>query len=258
MARQHVRDGELRGTPTRPQEIAGKLTRRILKGDYPTGARLPTERELAAEFETTRNVVREALKRLEAVGLIRILRGSGIYVENLQLTGGVELFDVLMTHDDGSLNVAFLRDTLELRGYVIRLIVRLAAVRRTPDELEHIRTLLGERAARREDPPGIADITLQLFREIAFATHNQVCHLMINTVDRVSIKLRAMVDTQVIQFAQSQEVFERLLDAFERRDDAMAELVVIRYLEAIEKAFALEPAPLGLLPLGAPPPSVRA
>jgi DNA-binding FadR family transcriptional regulator len=245
-------------TPTRPQEIAAKLTRRILSEEFPTGSKLPTERDLATQFETTRNVVREALKRLEAVGLVRIRQGSGIYVQNLQLTGGVELFDILLTRDDGSINIQFLHDVLEFRGHMVRLIVRLAAVRRTDEELVGIRQLVRERRAFMLDNDRASELTLKLFQQIAYAAHNRVYQLMFNTVERLSIELRAMIDVPLLGPEQTQAILERVVDAFDQKDDAMAELVVIRYVEALERALAFQQVPSGLLRMTLPPTRIPA
>ena len=50
---------------TLSREITRKLTRRIVDQVYPPGTKLPTERDLAVEFDVTRHVVREALKRID-------------------------------------------------------------------------------------------------------------------------------------------------------------------------------------------------
>jgi len=224
----------------RPEAIADTLTRRIVGGQYPQGMRLPTERELAAEFNSTRNVVREALKRLEANGLVNIRHGSGIYAENPQFVTGVELFDVLMTGEDGSVNGLFLRDVFEFRAYVFRFMVQLAAVRHTDEELRRLRELLDERAAMIENPERLNELSRQLFQEVARATHNQVCVLLFNTVERVALKIRTLVDLPVVGFEQSQQVFERILDPFAQRDSALAELVVLRYVQASARGVSPE------------------
>lgn len=232
---------------TRPQEIAEKLARQIIRGHLPAGSRLPAERDLSVTYGTTRNVVREALKRLESVGLVRSRRGSGAYVQSLEFSASIELFDILMTHEDGSLNGPFLRDTLEFRGYIIRLIVRLAAVRRTEEEFQTVKALVAERAKYPNDPNESAKVTARLFHQIAYATHNQVFQLMFNTVEQASVRLRTLVDIPTLGFEQSQDVFVRIVDAFERKDAVMAELIVVRYIEAIEKALSIERSPEGLL-----------
>lgn len=234
---------------TRSQEIAAQLTRRIVGGQVAAGEKMPSERDLAVEFATTRNVVREALKRLEAVGLVRIARGSGIYARNPQFTAGVELFDVMLKREDGSLNVEFLQDVLEFRGYFVRMLLRLAAVRRTDEELERIRGLVTERKQLRGDEAALTAITLRLFNEFARATHNQICQFLFNTVDEVSMRLRSIIDLPVLGFDQAQDIYERIVDAFDRKDSVLAELVAVRYQEAIQSALGGRVQPASMLHL---------
>lgn len=232
---------------TRAQEIAEAMARQIVRGDLVPGERLPAERELAVQYGATRNVIREALKRLESVGLLQSRRGSGAYVQKLEFTGAIELFDLLLTDEDGNLDVPFLRDTLEFRGYVIRLIVRLAAARCTEEELVEGRRLLEVRSGFLDNRERYTELTRELFNCVASATHNVVCILMFRTVERVSMRLGTLIDLPTLGTEQSQDVFRRLFDAFERHDSAMAELVVIRYIESIEKAFSAAPSPKGFL-----------
>lgn len=236
---------EWMGTPgevTLPHQIALELARRILRSEVAAGARLPTERELAEEFTTTRNVVREALQRLEAIGVVKVRRGSGAYVYPPPLNLGIELFDVLLMREDQSMDERFLRDALEFRGYAFRFMVQLAALRRTDAQLDCIRSLVAERATLEQDPEGLHEVGTRLFREISQATSNKVCELLFNTVERISGRLRAAVDLQASTFSETQDVLERLVDAFERRDPALAELVVVRYLQSINRQLGLENA----------------
>lgn len=225
---------------TLSQEIAARLSRRIVDGNYPAGTRLPTERELAAEFGVTRHVVREALKRLEAVGLIRIRQGSGIHVENLQLTGGIELFDTLLTRDDGSINVPALQEVLEFRAYMVRQIVRLAAERRTDEELEQMRGLFAERCAIEGQPEKLEAINERLFRLFAQATRNHIYELVFNTMYRVFFKLSMMIDIPLVGREQTDKLMSRILEAFDERDGELAELLVRRHIEAIQRTFGIE------------------
>ena len=227
---------------TMSQDITEKLMRRIVNGRYEVGSRLPTERELAIEFDVTRHVVREALKRLEAVGLVRIRQGSGIYVENLQLTGGVELFDVLLMNDDGSINLPLLNDILEFRGHMFRVVVRLAAVRRTPEELLGIRKALLERRALAGNAAGVEEVNLRIFRLITQATHNRVYELIFNTMGRISVRLGALIDIPLMGFEQTQAILERIMDAFDHKDEEMADLLVSRYLNSLKETLLGKPS----------------
>lgn len=62
------------------RQVADQLRRLIDSGEFPIGARLPTERELALQLGVSRPTVREALIALEVDGRVRIRVGSGIYV----------------------------------------------------------------------------------------------------------------------------------------------------------------------------------
>lgn len=64
------------------QQIADQVRQLILNGQYPTGSRLPAERELAQQLGVSRPSLREALIALEIDGTIEIRMGSGVYVLN--------------------------------------------------------------------------------------------------------------------------------------------------------------------------------
>ena len=83
---------------TASRTVARSLLRNVLDGGLQPGEKLPTERELAEQFKVSRHVVREALKRLEALGLLRIQQGSGIYAADIGLSGGLELFEYGLLH----------------------------------------------------------------------------------------------------------------------------------------------------------------
>jgi GntR family transcriptional regulator, transcriptional repressor for pyruvate dehydrogenase complex len=217
------------------QKIAVTLIRDIVGGRYPTDTKLPTERDLAAEFGVARHAVREALKRLEALGLVYIRQGSGIYVKDPQLTGGVELFEVLMTLEDGSINAAFLRDVLEFRGHMSRLVARLAAARRTDEQLAAIKALVEERRSAWGDSERLATVNHRLFHVIAQATHNRIYELVFNTMGRITIRLGALIDIPLLGFEQTQRQLEQIVDAFEHQDAELADLLVARYIRAVEE-----------------------
>ena len=62
------------------QEIALQIRAHIESGEFPVGARLPSERELAAQLRVSRPSVREALIALEVEGLVDVRSGAGVFV----------------------------------------------------------------------------------------------------------------------------------------------------------------------------------
>ncbi|MEZ0491837.1 FadR/GntR family transcriptional regulator [Kineococcus sp. TBRC 1896] len=65
---------------TRTQSLVDALRARIVEGDLAPGRAVPSENELVAEFGVSRTVVREAMSRLQAAGLVETLRGRGSFV----------------------------------------------------------------------------------------------------------------------------------------------------------------------------------
>ena len=78
------------------EEIVEQLRSLILTGQYPPGAKLPPERELAKKLGVNRASLREALKKLEHLGLVRIRQGDGTRVTNYMETAGIELVSHLV------------------------------------------------------------------------------------------------------------------------------------------------------------------
>jgi DNA-binding GntR family transcriptional regulator len=74
----------LTGRPTRYLQIAQALAADIADGRYPVGDLLPAEAELCAHFGVSRATVREALRRLQQLGLVSRAQGIGTRVEERQ------------------------------------------------------------------------------------------------------------------------------------------------------------------------------
>lgn len=70
---------------TQRSRVADELFQGIRRGRYPGGSRLPSERQLAQEFEVSRPVVREALGMLTSLGLVEIQIGRGAFVTDKDL-----------------------------------------------------------------------------------------------------------------------------------------------------------------------------
>src|SRR3954452_20501086 len=67
-------------TTTLAQRVVAGLKDRILAGDLSAGHKLPSETELVEEFGVSRTVVREAVTRLRAEGLVETFQGRGSFV----------------------------------------------------------------------------------------------------------------------------------------------------------------------------------
>lgn len=220
---------------TRSQYIANELCRKIANREYLPGQKLPTERELAEHFKATRHCIREALKRLEALGLVKIRQGSGTVVQDIDLTGGLKLFDILVVDEQGKINYPLIRDILEFRDNVVKEIVKLSAERHTKEELEELRTLFAKRKSLSSNPEELQKINYQFFKMFVIATKNQIYELLYNTMWEAFLKLNELIDIPFLGKQEIENLIEKILDAFEERDGELAELIVSRHLEKVRK-----------------------
>lgn len=113
------------------EEVGAVLDRRIRSGAFAPGERLPTEARLSEEFEVSRAVVREAIARLKAEGLVESRQGAGAFVAR-RLGAGVFRMGPGLAEADGALEIFELRLIVEVAA------AERAALRRTPQQLEAI------------------------------------------------------------------------------------------------------------------------
>lgn len=85
----------------RHQALADALYSKIARGEFPVGSTLPTERDIAASEQVSRATVREALRYLESLGMIRRRQGSGTMVvatEPQRLRMPLDSIDALLSY----------------------------------------------------------------------------------------------------------------------------------------------------------------
>ena len=112
------------------EEVSRDLQRRIARGDLKPGERLPTEKALGDAFGVSRAVVREAIARLKADGLIDTRQGSGAFVVEAPKTINLRFWQGAGPELDE------LRDIFELRAMVEGAVAELAAQRRNDNDLK--------------------------------------------------------------------------------------------------------------------------
>ena len=138
------------------EDIYTVLQGRILSGALPAGSRLPAERELAAEFNTNRNTLREAIRRLEQDRMVSVRHGQGVTVCDFRRTGTIDLLEPFLAHGgDATEKLNALRDLLAFRTVVLESAIALAVDRATAADHERLhrltRVLRGAFAAQDRD-----------------------------------------------------------------------------------------------------------
>ncbi len=173
---------------TYPEEIVALLRRRILSGELKPGERLPPERELAPQLGTNRNTLREALRNLEAQGLIKARHGDGVWVLDFRRTGELGLlthyFDVAGSGEQQRVIV----DLFHMRTLVAREIVEQAARAGLPEAVAKLPNLLAalEHAVEAEDAALTLDAEMALYRGIVECKDSILRLWLFNSVESVT------------------------------------------------------------------------
>lgn len=131
------------------QQVADELMSMIAEGRYGVGDRLPSERELAANFEVSRPTIREAVIALELAGMVEVRNGSGVYVIE-KLSDSLETAEM----DIGPFELAEARRLFEGESAALAAGLisdgELAQLEETLEEMvaENENNILGEKADR--------------------------------------------------------------------------------------------------------------
>lgn len=123
-------------TTPKTEGLYESLLRRILSEEFAAGAKLPPERELALEYGTNRNTLREAVRRLEHACLVRVRQGSGVTVEDFRKTASIDLLGAFLEHGkDAAEKARVALDLLGPRKQMIEQAVRSAVARARAEDL---------------------------------------------------------------------------------------------------------------------------
>src|SRR5512132_1960965 len=113
------------------ERVVDKVLELISSGAWKPGYRLPPERELSEAFGVSRTVVREAVKALEARGILESATGSGVSVRRADakiVSQSLQAYMQRANRDDSEIRLNEVRRVLEVE------MVALAASRITPEQ----------------------------------------------------------------------------------------------------------------------------
>jgi GntR family transcriptional repressor for pyruvate dehydrogenase complex len=152
--------------PSRAEQLVAVLMEQIQRGVVRPGTKLPTESELSAEHGVSRTVVREAISRLQAAGIVRTHQGRGSFVLAVPDTHDFHVDPMAASGLAGTLHVLEFRTAIEVEA------AGLAALRRTPDQLAAVRAALDDIAVTAQHPARAVEADFAFHLAVAHAAGN--------------------------------------------------------------------------------------
>lgn len=207
------------------QNLVNELTGRIAEGELQLGDKLPTESAIMAQQGVSRTVVREALQRLQASGLVETRHGVGTFVIAKPGEASPRL-EVAVDPVRDAVAILELRLSLETEA------AGLAAERRTEAQLSAIKAAFEElQACESQDSQGASKADLQFHLRIAEATGN---HYFVDIMNHLGSSLvpRKRIDTQRVHHEH-----EEVVAAIARQDSYAARAAMRLHLSNSRERF---------------------
>lgn len=217
--------------------LVDNIKERIQKGDFRTDGKLPSEKTLSEEYSVGRSSVREALKMLQAEGMIEIIKGKGSFV----LDSDIPTQDMDRWYRSRTESFS---DLVDIRVVLECLAVRKAAPKMTDEVLAKLTSI-----NRAYEGTSAADVSAMLQYDEAFH------RLIIKTADMellediyrmfeasyTEYRIKGFMFTKY--FKQAAEGHRRIIQAFRNQDVAQAEQVMKEHIyevvEHIEKILQI-------------------
>lgn len=217
------------------EQVAAQLADMIADNHWKAGERLPPEAELCEVLNVGRSTLREALKSLAFIGMVRMRAGDGTYVaeESRGLLHRLLAKGLLKSQKD-------LEDVCETRILLETELAALAAERRTPEDESILRDLVAKgRDDLKRGGKQYSKADLDFHIAVANCSHN-------NLLPRLLLDIRGLLVEWIRKSQElpgvrenAQEQHESILQAIVRRDPERAKLEMRSHLATFEKAYTL-------------------
>ena len=211
--------------------VVRALARRILGGEIPPGAPLPTESRLTGELGVSRSVVREAIRVLADKGLIVVRPKTGSQVRPPRDWNQLDP-DILEWRAEAASDPKFFSDLVELRRSIEPAAAELAATRATAEAIQAIEEAYRgmERAGGREEAVVRPDVAFH--RAILEASGNDLLASLGGVIEAalaISFRFSSVADDAV---DRSLPLHEAVLVAIRRRRPKIASAAMRRLIQA--------------------------
>lgn len=203
-------------------QVVEKLALGILTGRYPPGDVLPNETALADEVTVSRSAYREALKFLSSKGLIEAKPKTGTRVRP-PVDWNLLDPDILRWSLHAGPNMDFARDLFELRRTIEPEATRLAALRRSDEDLRSIEDALLRMETLKPLSAGSISADLQFHERIFVASGNRALACLKSVVGPTilwSQNVKRVIGPQ--EFVASLADHRRIYEAIAARDGELA------------------------------------
>jgi GntR family transcriptional repressor for pyruvate dehydrogenase complex len=219
----------LKREPSLAARVTQELLDSIVEGRLRSGQPLPSERDLSEQFGVSRTVIREAVRGLEAKGVVEVRSGRGLQVASVTSAQVSETFDLFVRGQQikdyvQPADISEVRQMLELR------ILELACERATEEDLAEIEKAFASiETATNNEEAAEADSNFHL--AIAQATHNLLLVTLLESVNATISTVRKESLQRPGRKAEAQKQHRKVLEQLLARNTAGAVAAMTHHIE---------------------------
>ena len=218
--------------PSKAEEIIAVLRSEILRGQYRPGERLPSERDLAARFESNRGAIREAIKKLEQLGIVAVAPG-GVRVLPVE-EATLEVLGYLLELGEIQ-KPELISQVLDVLAVMTSLSARSAVVEANDENITDMVQLVDQLVDTIGDKERHAQVWIQFSDKMMSIHRNLVLRLVGN-----GLRTQFMSSTMnlgfepVIDLSAVKQQLIRLRDSIKSRDEVNVRDAVIQHFQIIK------------------------
>jgi DNA-binding FadR family transcriptional regulator len=213
------------------QVVQDEVKSYILEHDLKPGDPLPPETELAQQLDVSRNSVREAVKALEALGILETRQGTGLFVRHFSFDPILDNLAYGMLFDLKHLN-----DVMEVRCQLELGMVEKVVQKVTPDQVQRLREILDEMRISAEQGIYSAEADRAFHQHLYDNVKNILLWRILDIfweVQRNAIKYRAMPGPT--DPMESYQVHIPIIDALEAGNAEAMRAAIASHYQGIER-----------------------
>lgn len=230
---------------TLSDQVADSLIQLIMDGVYKPGQKLPVEQELCRQFEVSRTVIREAIRKLQIMNLLTVRQGHGTFVTNIDIGNYMDGLLPLISLGQPDWEQLFQARQVIEPGVVELCVDRqleTGALGHAEEDASPLWSHLEEmeRALHRDNLKGYAEAENTFFRELARWSGNTVFESIVQSLSALTLRQRMQV-SHVPRLAESSYHHHRdMLGAIVMGEKSRALENVHGYLELVGQVISGE------------------
>ncbi|MDA8188520.1 MAG: FadR/GntR family transcriptional regulator [Dehalococcoidales bacterium] len=214
------------------EEVASQITDRIMDGTLKTGERIPSERELAAQFHVSRATIREALRMLEQSGLVVVRLGplGGGFVAEASAEPVVNALSLMLRSERTKL-----AELMEARQSIEATTARLAAERAGHNDLAAMLSAIELMEANCSSKQSFLETNAVFHEALAEAARNSVLLMTLRAIRGLIYRSIDLLPIDQEMSHSSARFHREIYEAVVGKNPDAAELAMRCHLDSFEK-----------------------